>query len=115
MLHKHSTLAAAAAAIVIGVLVGAVTRWSAIAIVPCMLVAFLILPRLFFGLKASRAVDKDDFEEGSDATLLSLRDMGGLTSSSTEFDLAYAKATDTLDPDPTALAKLAEEEYPDRP
>lgn len=109
-LHEHSTVAAGIASVILGVLVGVATHWSAIAIVLTMIAAFLVLPRIFFGLRASRVIDKEKGQEDTGPTILSGFDMAGLDSEPQRLERAYSRATDQIDPDPSELRELAEEE-----
>ena len=75
----------------------------------------LILPRLFYGRKASRLLDKEEWENQEGATVLNNRDMAGLDSTPNRLMRAYSRATNDLDfagrpRDPTEFREVAEEE-----
>jgi len=113
-LHQHSTLAAVIASITAGLAGAAVTHSPAIAIVLAVC-AMLLAPRILFGLRASRALDKARSKEEPGPTIISMNDMAGLGSSSVRLDRAYSRTSDHFDfagrpPNARELERLSEED-----
>jgi len=113
-LHQHSALAAFVASILAGLVGAAVTHSLAIALLLAVC-AMLLGPRIFFGLRASRVVDKEQFKEESGPTTIGMNDMAGLGSSSARLDRAYSRTSGHFDfagrpPDPREFERLSEED-----
>lgn len=104
--HRHSMLLALLAALVVLTTVGSLTHWRvewiALYVIATPL-SFLLFARLFYGFRASHALDREETSPGSG---WSRRDDLGQAMPNQLFD-AYQKAQDG---DISGLRHLAEEE-----
>jgi hypothetical protein len=113
MLHRHSTLFGIGATIVVIVIVGEASHWSAILTTLTGLIAIAIFPRFFYGFAAARAVYRERVWVPSHY-FRNLRDMWNASPSEEErLEGAIAAAQGygpKIGPDTGALAELSREE-----
>jgi len=115
MFHRHSTLFGMGAAVVLTFAVGELSHWSPAPMVIAGILGILVLPRVFYGFAASRALDKEKF-----TTPAGIRGRGHLWDSTpTEeerlenaIEASKGFGPDVIGPDSNALERLAEGEAP---
>ena len=105
--HRYSTLLGLFSSLVVVVAVGWSTHWRLEILLPVYLIAFpvffVLFARIFYGFRASRALDKENISPGSGWTW---RD-ADLVRPSFQLEDAYEKAQQG---DESDLKRIAEEE-----
>jgi len=113
MFHRHSTLLGMGAAVVLTFAVGELSHWSPAAIVIAGILGILVLPRVFYGFAASRALDKE--QVAAPAGIAPRGHLWDPTPSEEErlevaIEASKGFGPDVIGPDSSALERLAEGE-----
>jgi hypothetical protein len=108
--HKHSTLFGLLGSACLALAAGGLTNWNIRAIALAFFIGLLVLPRTFYGWKASAELER--LKRAAPAAAPSFYrfgppDAAGIGAPAERLSAAYEQAQDG---DPSALRKLAEEE-----
>lgn len=113
--HQHSTLFAILVTIALILAVGEFSRWAPAPMVLTGILGILILPRVFYGLAAARALDKEPFSRPAGG-FWGRRNWDPAPTEEERLENAIQASEGfgpgVVGPDPSALEQLAEEEAP---